>query len=61
MQAPALWRVRPYLRPYWPHLGAMLGASVGGVAAAIGVPTVVRRVVDGPIATGDRNAILPLA
>ena len=61
MWAPALWRVRPYLRPYWPHLGAMLGASVGGVAAAIGVPTVVRRVVDGPIAEGDRGAILPLA
>jgi ATP-binding cassette subfamily B protein len=39
----------------------MAGASVGGVAAAIGVPTVVRRVVDGPIVDGDRGAILPLA
>jgi ATP-binding cassette, subfamily B, bacterial len=61
MTAPPLWRVRPYLYPYRWQLWAMAGASVLGVGAAITVPHVVRRVVDGPIPDGERSAILPLA
>lgn len=61
MATPPLWRVRPYLRPYGWQLTTMGIASVAGVAAAITVPNVVRRVVDGPIVTGDRTAVLPLA
>ena len=61
MSAPPLWRVRPYLRPYRAQLATMAVASFVGVAAAITVPHVVRRVVDGPIADGHRAAVLPLA
>ncbi len=57
----ALWRVRPYLRPYVRQLATMVVASLAGVGAALGVPLVIRRIVDGPIARGDRDALLPLA
>jgi ATP-binding cassette subfamily B protein len=56
----ALWRVRPYLRPYAAQLATMVVASLAGIGAALAVPLVIRRIVDGPIARGDRNAILPL-
>jgi len=61
MSPPALWRVRPYLRPYRWQLAAMAAASFVGVGAAISVPHVVRHVVDGPIRDGRRAAILPLS
>jgi ATP-binding cassette subfamily B protein len=57
----ALWRVRPYLRPYVPQLVTMVVASLTGIGAGLLVPLVIRRIVDGPIARGDRGAILPLA
>jgi ABC-type bacteriocin/lantibiotic exporter with double-glycine peptidase domain len=57
----ALWRVRPYLRPYVPQLAAMVVASLVAIGAGLGVPLVIRRIVDGPIARGDRDALLPLA
>ncbi|MFC7548216.1 ABC transporter ATP-binding protein [Plantactinospora sp. GCM10030261] len=52
-----LWRLRRYVRPYagqliWLGLGAF--ASTG---AGIAVPLVVRRVVDGPVAHGDRAGL----
>ena len=57
----ALWRVRPYLRPYVPQLAAMVVIAFAGIGAALVVPLVMRRIVDGPIARGDRGAVLPLA
>ena len=57
----ALWRVRPYLRPYAPQLVAMVFVSFAAIGAALSVPLVIRRIVDGPIARGDRGAVLPLA
>ncbi len=57
----ALWRVRPYLRPYVPQLATMVVASLAGIGAGLTVPLVIRRIVDGPIARGDRGALLPLA
>jgi ATP-binding cassette subfamily B protein len=57
----ALWRVRPYLRPYVPQLATMVVASLTGIGAGLLVPLVIRRIVDGPIARGDRGAVLPLA
>ncbi|HET7489686.1 MAG TPA: ABC transporter ATP-binding protein [Acidimicrobiales bacterium] len=61
MPAPALWRARPYLRPYRWHLVTMAVTSVVAVVTAIAVPSMVRRVVDGPIARGDAAAVLPMA
>ncbi|HEV2769073.1 MAG TPA: ABC transporter transmembrane domain-containing protein, partial [Solirubrobacteraceae bacterium] len=57
----ALWRVRPYLRPYVPQLAAMVVISLAGIGAGLLVPLVIRRIIDGPIARGDQGAVLPLA
>lgn len=57
----ALWRVWPYLRPYAPQLFTMVVVSFAAIGAALTIPFVIRRIVDGPIARGDRGAVLPLA
>ncbi len=51
----------PYLRPFVPQLVTMVVASFAAIGAALSVPLVIRRIVDGPIARGDRGAVLPLA
>lgn len=53
--------MRPYLRPYVPQLATMVVASLAGIGAGLAVPLVIRRIVDGPIARGQRSAVLPLA
>ena len=53
--------MRPYLRPYAPQLATMVVASLAGIGAGLAVPLVIRRIVDGPIARGNRGAVLPLA
>ena len=61
MRDSALWRVRPYLRPYLGQLiAATLLASVGLGAATV-VPLVIKAVIDGPLARGDRRGILWLS
>jgi ATP-binding cassette subfamily B protein len=39
----------------------MVVASLAGIGAALAVPLVIKRIVDGPIARGNRGAVLPLA
>jgi ATP-binding cassette subfamily B protein len=56
----SLWRLRGYLRPYAGLLAIMLVAAMGMVAASLAIPLVIGRIIDGPIADGDRGAILPL-
>ena len=56
----SLWRLRGYLRPYAGLLAVMLVAAMGMVAASLAIPLVIGRIIDGPIAEGDRSAILPL-
>ena len=56
----SLWRLRGYLRPYAGLLAIMLVAAMGMVAASLAIPLVIGRIIDGPIAEGDRSAILPL-
>lgn len=60
-QSRALWRVWPYLRPLTAQLVTMVAVSFGAIGAALAIPFVIRRIVDGPIARGDRGALLPLA
>ncbi|MDP1806892.1 MAG: ABC transporter ATP-binding protein, partial [Acidimicrobiales bacterium] len=60
-QSRALWRVWPYLRPYAAQLVTMVVVSFAAIGAALAIPFVIRRIVDGPIARGDRDALLPLA
>jgi ATP-binding cassette subfamily B protein len=56
----SLWRVRPYLRPYAGQLVTMVVISLAAIGASLAVPLVMRRIVDGPIARGDRGAVAPL-
>ncbi len=56
----SLWRLRAYLRPYRVAMAIMLGSALAGVGLSIAIPLVTRRIIDGPIADGDRSAILPL-
>lgn len=61
MRNSALLRVKPYLRP---HLGQLVAATLLasiGLGAATLVPLVVKAVIDGPLARGDRVGILYLA
>ncbi|WP_066946796.1 ABC transporter ATP-binding protein [Microtetraspora fusca] len=56
----SLWRLKSYLRPYaWPVV-LMWTASVLGIAAAILTPLVGKEIIDGPVAHGDQDALLPL-
>ncbi|MBI4942462.1 MAG: ABC transporter ATP-binding protein [Actinobacteria bacterium] len=57
----SLWRMRLYARPYAGQMLVMLATALLAVAAAISIPLVIRRIVDGPVTHGDRSALLPLA
>ena len=56
----ALWRLRPYLRPYRKQLTLMVTAALTVEAADIAVPLVIKSVIDGAIAHHERGLLLPL-
>ena len=56
----SLWRLRGYLHPYVGSLVIMLVTATLGVFAALSIPLVTAALIDGPLAEGDRGAILPL-
>jgi ATP-binding cassette subfamily B protein len=56
----ALWRLRPYLRPYRKQLITMVTAALVVEAADIAVPLVTKAVIDGAIAHHERGLLLPL-
>ena len=56
----ALWRLRPYLRPYRKQLTIMVTAALAAEAADIAVPLVTKAVIDGAIAHHERGLLLPL-
>jgi ATP-binding cassette subfamily B protein len=56
----ALWRLRPYLRPYRRQLIAMLVAAIGVESAEIVIPLLAKAVIDGAIAHHERGLLLPL-
>ncbi|HEU4676202.1 MAG TPA: ABC transporter ATP-binding protein [Motilibacteraceae bacterium] len=57
----SLWRLRTYVRPYRLQMALMLAAAILGVGASLVVPLVIRHVVDGAIAHGQRSLLLPLS
>ncbi len=61
MRNSALWRVKPYLRPYVGQLVAATLLASLGLGAATLVPLVVKAVIDGPLARGDRSGIFFLS
>jgi ATP-binding cassette subfamily B protein len=56
----SLWRLRGYLRPYVGSLAIMLTSAALGVLVSLAIPLVTGELIDGPLADGDRDAILPL-
>jgi ATP-binding cassette subfamily B protein len=56
----ALWRLRPYLRPYRVQLASMLLAALGAEGAAIAIPLLTKLIIDGAITHHDKRLLLPL-
>ncbi len=56
----SLLRFRPYIRPYLGRFIVMFLAALGGTGAAIVVPLVTRQLIDGPVASGDRQGVWAL-
>ena len=57
----ALWRLRGYLKPFRTQMIVMFAAALGAVAAEIAIPLLTKFVVDGAIARGDKQMLIPLA
>ena len=57
----ALWRLRGYLKPYRTQLIVMFAAALGAVAAEIAIPLLIKSVIDGAIAHGDKSLLIPLS
>ncbi|MGH3804244.1 MAG: ABC transporter ATP-binding protein, partial [Pseudonocardiaceae bacterium] len=56
-----LRRLGPYV---WPLRGRLLGsaaAALGAMLAGLAIPLLIQRIVDGPIANGDRRALVGLS
>ena len=56
----ALWRLRPYLRPYRRQLTGMIAAAVAVEAADITIPLLAKAVIDDAIAHHERGLLLPI-
>ncbi|WP_055482929.1 ABC transporter ATP-binding protein [Sphaerimonospora mesophila] len=56
----SLWRLRSYLRPYTRIMIVSWVAAFLGIAAGTVIPLVGKEIIDGPVAQGDRAALLPL-
>jgi len=57
----ALWRLRGYLKPFRTQMIVMFAAALGAVAAEIAIPLLIKSVVDGAIAHGNKRLLIPLA
>lgn len=57
----ALWRTRSYLAPYRRHIAFIVVSSIVSSAGMVVVPLIVKQVIDGPLADGDRDGIFPWA
>jgi ATP-binding cassette, subfamily B, bacterial len=56
----ALWRLRPYLRPYRRQLAGMIVAAVAVEAADITIPLLAKVVIDDAITRHERGLLLPI-
>ena len=57
----SLWRIRGYVRPYAGRMLVMIAAALLSELFPVVIPFLTKRVVDGPLRTGDRTALLSLA
>jgi ATP-binding cassette subfamily B protein len=56
----ALWRLRPYLRPYRRQLIGMIAAAVAVEAADIIIPLLAKAVIDDAVTRHERGLLLPI-
>src|SRR4051794_20402829 len=56
----SLWRLRGYLRPHARSLAIMLFASLAGAGVAIGIPLVIKALIDGPVADHEPRGLVGL-
>jgi ATP-binding cassette, subfamily B, bacterial len=56
----ALWRLRPYLRPYRFQLATMIAAAIASMAGEVAIPLLAKSVIDGAFAHHDRGLLIPL-
>lgn len=59
--ARSLWRLKSYLRPYAILLVVIWVPAFAAVGIGIAIPLIGREIIDGPVARGDGEALLPLA
>jgi len=58
LQRRALWRTRPYLRPYARHMTVIVFSSIMSSAFQVALPLIVKTVIDGPLRDGNRRGIV---
>lgn len=56
----ALWRMRRYVRPHRATVALALALGILAVLIASAVPLLIRRVIDGPLAQGSSDGVVPL-
>lgn len=56
-----LRRLGPYVRPVWKRLVGSGLAALGAMLAGLGIPLLIQRIVDGPVARGERSALVALS
>ncbi|MEY2469686.1 MAG: ATP-binding cassette, subfamily bacterial [Actinomycetota bacterium] len=61
MHLQALWRVRSYVRPHIRTMVLMILAALTGTVVAAYMPMIVKRMIDGPLAHGDRPGVGAIA
>lgn len=59
--ARSLWRLKSYLRPYATRLVVVWVPAFAAVGIGITIPLIGKEIIDGPVARGDSEALLPLA
>src|SRR5438132_974950 len=58
--AAALWRIREYLRPYYPQLAFMITCALVAVSFEIAIPVLTKSVVDRAIRHASRGLLVEL-
>src|SRR5688572_15257396 len=60
MRFDALWRIRPYVRPYARQMWTIIVQTLFAVTLALIIPLVTKSIIDGPLRTGNRGALISL-
>jgi ATP-binding cassette subfamily B protein len=55
----ALWRIRPYIRPFRKHIVFVVVSAILSISASLMIPLIAKTVIDGPITDGDNGAVVP--